>query len=407
MVCSVAEGEDKPLKYPLMFRACELAVVNKIDLLEHVDVDLDTLLAQPAERCTRGSSTSSRAPARGRAWTAFRDWLLEPAHAPRASGVTDTRAARCSRAAERRRAAGGAFFGAEAERIARLCHRMAERFARGGRLIAFGADPVARSDARHVAVEFVHPGDRGQARAARAGAVPPREVRSLRQVELLVEPRGHRAGVWRAPRDGGGAAPRARARLPDARRLARGRRVGARAHAGAGIRSSHRSSSRRSITCCGSSCTCSSSTAACSRDAPSARCTTAARRASSTRSWGSRRTTSSRSSPTCAPRCSRRPRRSAALRAQTLDEAEQELREAARALRARFERGGRVLALGNGGSATDAMDAVADLRCPPAGWPAAGGDRPDRGPGHPHGDRQRRGRGVDLLASGHRPWSRR
>jgi len=34
---------------------------------------------------------------------------------------------------------------------------MAERFARGGRLVAFGASPVARSDARHVAVEFVHP----------------------------------------------------------------------------------------------------------------------------------------------------------------------------------------------------------------------------------------------------------
>jgi D-sedoheptulose 7-phosphate isomerase len=49
------------------------------------------------------------------------------------------------------------FFEAEAERIARCCHRMAERFARGGRLIAFGATPVARSDARHVAVEFVHP----------------------------------------------------------------------------------------------------------------------------------------------------------------------------------------------------------------------------------------------------------
>src|ERR1700709_594452 len=29
----VAEGEDKPLKYPLMFRACELVIVNKIDLL--------------------------------------------------------------------------------------------------------------------------------------------------------------------------------------------------------------------------------------------------------------------------------------------------------------------------------------------------------------------------------------
>ena len=34
---------------------------------------------------------------------------------------------------------------------------MAERFARGGRLIAVGASPGARSDARHVAVEFVHP----------------------------------------------------------------------------------------------------------------------------------------------------------------------------------------------------------------------------------------------------------
>ena len=41
MVASVAEGEDKPLKYPLMFRACELVVVNKIDLLPHVDFDLE------------------------------------------------------------------------------------------------------------------------------------------------------------------------------------------------------------------------------------------------------------------------------------------------------------------------------------------------------------------------------
>jgi D-sedoheptulose 7-phosphate isomerase len=58
---------------------------------------------------------------------------------------------------ERRLAAGSGFFEAEAERIARLCHRMAERFARGGRLFALGATPAARSDARHVAVEFVHP----------------------------------------------------------------------------------------------------------------------------------------------------------------------------------------------------------------------------------------------------------
>jgi hydrogenase nickel incorporation protein HypB len=44
MVASVAEGADKPLKYPLMFRACELVIVNKLDLLEHVDFDLDKFL---------------------------------------------------------------------------------------------------------------------------------------------------------------------------------------------------------------------------------------------------------------------------------------------------------------------------------------------------------------------------
>ena len=44
MVSSVTEGEDKPLKYPLMFRACELVLVNKIDLLPHLDFSIDRLL---------------------------------------------------------------------------------------------------------------------------------------------------------------------------------------------------------------------------------------------------------------------------------------------------------------------------------------------------------------------------
>ncbi|HEY4096413.1 MAG TPA: SIS domain-containing protein [Baekduia sp.] len=56
-----------------------------------------------------------------------------------------------------RRDAYRAFYGAEAARVSELCHRMAERFARGGRLIAFGASAADRSDVRHVAVEFVHP----------------------------------------------------------------------------------------------------------------------------------------------------------------------------------------------------------------------------------------------------------
>ena len=62
----------------------------------------------------------------------------------------------------------------------------------------------------------------------------------------------------------------------------------------------------------------------------------------------------------------------AALREQTLVESEPVLAGAAAELRARLDRGGRLLCLGNGGSATDAMDAVADMRFPP------GGGRPER-----------------------------
>jgi hydrogenase nickel incorporation protein HypB len=41
MVFSVTEGEEKPLKYPVMFRSADVVVVNKVDLLPHLDVDMD------------------------------------------------------------------------------------------------------------------------------------------------------------------------------------------------------------------------------------------------------------------------------------------------------------------------------------------------------------------------------
>jgi hydrogenase nickel incorporation protein HypB len=44
MVYAVTEGEEKPFKYPVMFRAAEVIVVNKIDLLPHLDFDLDMFL---------------------------------------------------------------------------------------------------------------------------------------------------------------------------------------------------------------------------------------------------------------------------------------------------------------------------------------------------------------------------
>jgi D-sedoheptulose 7-phosphate isomerase len=70
---------------------------------------------------------------------------------------------------------GDQFFAAEAERIARLCSVMARRFARGGRLLAVGSSPQARSDASHVAVEFVHPVMVGK-RALPAFAVAPPDL---------------------------------------------------------------------------------------------------------------------------------------------------------------------------------------------------------------------------------------
>ncbi len=40
MVYSVTEGEEKPLKYPVMFRSADLVIVNKVDLIPHLDYEL-------------------------------------------------------------------------------------------------------------------------------------------------------------------------------------------------------------------------------------------------------------------------------------------------------------------------------------------------------------------------------
>jgi hydrogenase nickel incorporation protein HypB len=75
MVSSVTEGEDKPLKYPLMFRACQLVIVNKIDLLPHLDYDLEKFLHHldhvhpDVERMLVSART-------GEGIDGWRDWLL-------------------------------------------------------------------------------------------------------------------------------------------------------------------------------------------------------------------------------------------------------------------------------------------------------------------------------------------
>jgi hydrogenase nickel incorporation protein HypB len=75
MVSSVTEGEDKPLKYPLMFRACELVIVNKIDLLPHLDFDLDRFLHN-LDKVHPGVETMLVGAWTGEGVEQCRDWLV-------------------------------------------------------------------------------------------------------------------------------------------------------------------------------------------------------------------------------------------------------------------------------------------------------------------------------------------
>ena len=76
MVISVTEGEDKPLKYPLMFHSADAIVINKIDLLEHLDFDLGDLRANIAT-VNPGAAQFLVSARTGEGVEAWRDWLLE------------------------------------------------------------------------------------------------------------------------------------------------------------------------------------------------------------------------------------------------------------------------------------------------------------------------------------------
>ncbi len=86
-----------------------------------------------------------------------------------------------------RSSAGLDLFEREAERVARCCHALAERFARGGTLLALASAPRALSDARHVAVEFVHPVIVGK-RALPALAITPAQGGLEQRVRMLAGP---------------------------------------------------------------------------------------------------------------------------------------------------------------------------------------------------------------------------
>jgi len=269
-----------------------------------------------------------------------------------------------------RRIAGSDFFDAESERIARLCHRMAERFARGGRLIAIGISPAARSDVRHVAVEFVHPvivGKRALPALGLAGESGPlaQEVALTAELEDIVICFGE---------SGDSAA------LPRSVKLAR-----------------ERGCLTISFSELGAEWT---------FDPPSSDPFVRQELVETLYHvlWElvhvffehrgllegrtERRSHDAGASSFLYPFLAEREHDLGAvladvqasilmkadevqkLRTATLNGALVALSEAAADLRTALDRGGRLLALGNGGSATDATDAVADFVTPPSGWPS-------------------------------------
>jgi D-sedoheptulose 7-phosphate isomerase len=238
------------------------------------------------------------------------------------------------------------FFGAEAERIARLCERLCDRFERGGRLLAVARSPRGWSDARHVAVEFVHPVIVGK-RALPAIALGPEQLESLAEADDMVIAFDPREDLRAATALGcltiafcpetdaewvfvpATESPFVAQELVETLYHFLWEHVHVfLEHSGGGSRSGGAASflypflEQQHV-----------DPAALIADVRESVLMKA--------------------------------REIAGLRAQTLEDNRDELLAAAAELRRSFGSGGKLLALGNGGSATDAMDVVADFRAPP------------------------------------------
>jgi D-sedoheptulose 7-phosphate isomerase len=232
---------------------------------------------------------------------------------------------------ERRLEAGERFFAAEAERIALLCRDLAGSFERGGRLLAVGGSGQDWSDAHHVAVEFVHPVIVGK-RALPALAIALGEVQYMSRPEdalIAFEPLTVAGQVFESGTDD----PFVRQELAETLYHLLWELV----H----VFFEHRGGS------------------------------TAGAGASGFLYPFLERTDSDLSAVVEDVRRSvlMKAEEVGELRRRTLLDNEATIEAAAAAVRSALDSGGKVLAFGNGGSATDAEDLVADLRAAPQGWP--------------------------------------
>ena len=75
MVFSITEGEEKPLKYPVMFRSADAVVINKMDLLPHLDFDLD-LFRSNVRRSIPGVTLFRISARTGAGLDAVAEWLV-------------------------------------------------------------------------------------------------------------------------------------------------------------------------------------------------------------------------------------------------------------------------------------------------------------------------------------------
>lgn len=76
VVASVTEGDDKPIKYPHMFAASDVMILNKIDLLPYVDFDVDRCIAR-AQHINPSVRTFQVSATRGDGLVALHTWLME------------------------------------------------------------------------------------------------------------------------------------------------------------------------------------------------------------------------------------------------------------------------------------------------------------------------------------------
>ena len=86
MILSVAEGDDKPAKYPLMFRESEVLLINKIDLLPYVECSVEKMVAE-SRKINANLQIFKVSCKTGEGLDAWYDWLRDKVKEKKGKGI--------------------------------------------------------------------------------------------------------------------------------------------------------------------------------------------------------------------------------------------------------------------------------------------------------------------------------